>query len=50
MSKGARSVFVTGAARGIGRATAELFHREGYLVGAFDRDADALRDLNSGVP
>jgi len=36
---------VTGAGSGIGRATAELFHREGALVVAVDRVADGLSDL-----
>ncbi|MFY9190836.1 MAG: SDR family oxidoreductase [Lawsonella sp.] len=31
-----KSIFITGAARGIGQATAELFARKGYLVGAYD--------------
>lgn len=34
---------VTGAARGIGLATARLFIEEGWLVAALDRDADALQ-------
>ena len=31
-----KSIFISGAARGIGRETAELFARNGYLVGAYD--------------
>ncbi len=37
-----RRVVVTGAASGIGRATAELFHREGARLALIDRDAAAL--------
>lgn len=33
-----RSVFITGAAAGIGRATAELFAARGWRVGVADRD------------
>jgi NAD(P)-dependent dehydrogenase (short-subunit alcohol dehydrogenase family) len=40
-----KSIFITGAAAGIGRETARLFHRNGYVVGAYDVDragAEAL--------
>lgn len=38
------SIFITGAARGIGRACAERFAAAGYFVGLFDIDAAALAD------
>ena len=34
-----RHVVITGAASGIGRAIAELFHREGAKLALIDRDA-----------
>jgi len=40
-----RSIFVTGAASGIGRAAAVLFAERGWLVGAADRDAAGLAAL-----
>lgn len=39
------SVVITGAASGIGRATALLFARNGYRVGAFDVDETGLASL-----
>lgn len=39
------SVVITGAASGIGRATALLFARSGYRVGAFDIDETGLASL-----
>ncbi|MGC0365687.1 NAD(P)-dependent dehydrogenase (short-subunit alcohol dehydrogenase family) [Rhodococcus sp. 27YEA15] len=39
------NVFVTGAAAGIGRATALLFARNGYRVGAYDVDGVGLEAL-----
>ncbi len=39
------SVFVTGAAAGIGRATAQKFSREGWYVGAFDIDLAGVQAL-----
>lgn len=42
-----RAIFITGAASGMGLATAELFHERGWMVGAFDVNAaglDALAD------
>ena len=33
-----RTVFISGAAAGIGRATALAFARRGYRVGAYDID------------
>lgn len=43
----APSVFVTGAAAGIGRAAALLFARNGYRVGAVDVDEAGLADLGA---
>ncbi|MBY0286488.1 MAG: SDR family oxidoreductase [Mycobacteriaceae bacterium] len=40
-----KSVFITGAAAGIGRATALTFARNGFLVGGFDIDEVGLKTL-----
>jgi NAD(P)-dependent dehydrogenase (short-subunit alcohol dehydrogenase family) len=45
---GPRSIFVSGAARGIGRATAELFLSRGWRVGMYDVDAAAVADAAAG--
>jgi NAD(P)-dependent dehydrogenase (short-subunit alcohol dehydrogenase family) len=43
----ARSILITGAASGIGLATARRFSREGWFVGAIDVNADALEALGN---
>lgn len=40
-----KAVFITGAAAGIGRATALTFARNGYTVGGFDIDEVGLKTL-----
>lgn len=40
LREGRPAIFVTGAASGIGRASAELFARRGWFVGLYDVDAD----------
>lgn len=40
-----KTIFITGAAAGIGRATARLFAANGWKVGAADRDGQALNEL-----
>ena len=40
-----RTVFITGAAAGIGRATALTFARNGYTVGCYDIDEVGLKSL-----
>jgi len=40
-----KSAVITGAAKGIGRATAELFAQEGARLVLTDIDADGLRRL-----
>ena len=44
-----RSIFITGAASGMGRETALLFARHGWFVGGFDRDAAGLATLEAAV-
>lgn len=44
-----KSVFITGAATGIGRATALLFAQRGYVVGGYDLNEDGLRVLASDI-
>jgi NAD(P)-dependent dehydrogenase (short-subunit alcohol dehydrogenase family) len=45
---GSRSVFISGAARGIGRATAELFLSRGWRVGMYDVDTAAVTEAAAG--
>ncbi len=40
-----RRILISGAASGIGRATAEVFHREGAALVLLDRDGDGLAAL-----
>src|SRR5579862_266917 len=40
-----RHVIITGAASGIGKATAELFHSEGARLALIDRDGDKLTEV-----
>ena len=42
------SIFITGAARGIGRACAERFARAGYFVGLYDVDVQVLQGGDRG--
>ncbi|MBI5513490.1 MAG: SDR family oxidoreductase [Deltaproteobacteria bacterium] len=46
----ARSVFITGAGSGIGRAAARRFSRGGWLVGAFDIDPEGLAETCRELP
>jgi NAD(P)-dependent dehydrogenase (short-subunit alcohol dehydrogenase family) len=42
-----KSVFITGAASGMGREGAKLFHSHGWRVGAVDRSGDGLAALRT---
>jgi NADP-dependent 3-hydroxy acid dehydrogenase YdfG len=41
-----QTIFITGAASGIGKATATLFHSKGWFVGAYDLDQEGLKTLS----
>ncbi len=45
-----RTAIVTGAARGIGRATAQRFQTDGWQVALWDIDEPALSDTCAGMP
>ena len=44
-ARGRKSIFITGAASGMGRETAKLFHGKGWFVGGFDVNLDGLKTL-----
>lgn len=44
------SIVISGAGRGIGRATARLFLSRGWRVGLYDLDADAAAEAAGGHP
>ena len=45
-----KSMIISGAASGIGRATALEFASRGWFIGAIDSDADALERLSLELP
>ncbi len=45
-----KSIFVTGAGSGIGRATAKLFADRGWFVGLFDINASGLEETAAMLP
>lgn len=45
-----KSILVTGAASGIGRATALLFGRRGFAVGCYDIDVDGAQKVAEQIP
>ena len=45
-----KSIFVTGAGSGIGRATAQLFAERGWFVGLFDVNTEGLEETSATLP
>ncbi len=50
MSEQQKSIFITGAGSGIGRATAKLFADRGWFVGLFDVNAQGLEETAAMLP
>lgn len=48
-ANGRKSIFITGAASGMGRATAELFATKGWFVGATDVNEAGLKTLEADI-
>jgi NAD(P)-dependent dehydrogenase (short-subunit alcohol dehydrogenase family) len=48
-ARGRQSIFITGAASGMGRETAKLFQGKGWFVGAFDVNTDGLKTLEQEI-
>lgn len=48
-ARGRKSIFITGAASGMGRATAKLFVEKGWFVGAYDVNAEGLATLEQEI-
>ena len=49
MTEAPKAIFITGAAQGIGRATAELFARAGWHVGLCDVDEAGVQALGTAL-
>jgi NAD(P)-dependent dehydrogenase (short-subunit alcohol dehydrogenase family) len=49
-AQGRKSIFITGAGSGIGRATALLFARRGWFVGLYDVSARGLEETQGLLP
>jgi NAD(P)-dependent dehydrogenase (short-subunit alcohol dehydrogenase family) len=48
-ARGRQSIFITGAASGMGRETAKLFAGKGWFVGAFDIGVEGLKTLEQEI-
>src|SRR5215469_8611362 len=48
-ANGRKSIFITGAASGMGRETARLFAREGWFVGSYDVQEGLLASLEGEI-
>ncbi|MGD0190745.1 MAG: SDR family oxidoreductase [Rhizomicrobium sp.] len=48
-ARGRKSIFITGGASGMGRATAKLFVEKGWFVGAYDVNASGLATLEQEI-
>ena len=48
-SAGRKSIFITGAASGMGRETALLFAQQGWFVGSYDLNPSALETLKDEI-
>jgi NAD(P)-dependent dehydrogenase (short-subunit alcohol dehydrogenase family) len=48
-ARGRKSIFITGAASGMGRETAKLFVKNGWFVGAFDVNNEGLSTLEQEI-
>ena len=48
-ARGRQSIFITGAASGMGRETAKLFNGKGWFVGAYDVNTDGLKTLEQEI-
>ena len=48
-ARGRKSIFITGAASGMGRETAKLFAGKGWFVGAYDVNTDGLKTLEQEI-
>ncbi len=48
-ARGRKSIFVTGAASGIGAETARHFAKKGWFVGLFDIDEAGLKDVSEEI-
>ena len=49
-AKGAKSIFITGAGSGIGRAVAHLFASRGWFCGLYDMNAAGISETTTRMP